>query len=91
MATTHITHKTGGITVVKVVLEEGEAWHGAQVIVSVRKPTHVDDLAYLDLVGESDFGTLEITSSDAAGNDDGWGNSYPEYFSDEHMETVEVV
>lgn len=83
MATTHITHKDDGSTVVKVVLEEGEAWHGAHVSVSVRKPTHTDDVAYVDLVGEGDLATLEISSSDAAGNDDSWANSYPEYFSEE--------
>lgn len=88
MATTHITHRADGITQVKVVLAENEAWDGAHVIVSVRKPTHTDVVAHVDLAGHDDLGTLEISSYDSAGNDDGWENSYPEYFSDEHMVTV---
>lgn len=87
MATTHITHSADGTTIVRVVLDEGEAWNTAHVIVCIRKPTHEDDVAYVDLASDND-GSLEIMASDAAGNDDGWGNTYPEYFSDEMMEKV---
>lgn len=89
MATTLITHKDDGSTIVTVVLEESEAWHGAHVRVSVRKPTHTepDDLAHVDMYAE-DYdnagkdGTLYISSWECS-NDDSWQNHYPEYFSDE--------
>jgi len=91
MATTHITHD-GSITVVKVVLEEGEAWHGAYVHVSVRKPTHTepDHLAQVHMFAEEyddagKDGTLYISSWECS-NDDSWENHYPEYFSNEMVE-----
>ena len=96
MATTHITHHEHGTTVVKVVLEEGEAWHGAHVIVSVRKPTHTDDVAHVALEatewdGEGKDGTLYIQSWEDA-NDDSWENHYPDYFpSVEMLATSEVA
>ena len=85
MATTLITHKDDGSTVVTVVLEESEAWHGAHVQVSVRKPTHTDDLAHVVMYADDDAGkdgTLYISSYEDA-NDECWENHYPEYFSDE--------
>lgn len=90
MATTHITHKDDGSTIVRVVLEEGEAWHGAHVIVAVRKPTHEDTLAHVSLDATSwdsagRDGTLAISSWEAS-NDDCWENHYPEYFSKEMVE-----
>lgn len=95
MATTHITHHEHGTTVVKVVLEEGEAWNGAHVIVSVRKPTHIDDLAHVSLdATEWDSagkdGTLAISSWEDA-NDDCWENHYPDYFTDVEMLTMSRV
>lgn len=90
MATTHITHTHDGTTVVRVVLEEGEAWHGAHVIVAVRKTTHEDTLAHVEMEAtEYDSagkdGTLYITSWEDA-NYDTWENHYPEYFSNEMVE-----
>ena len=90
MASTHVTHKAYGKTIVRVVLSESEAWDGAQVIVSVRKSTHTDELAHVDMYADEyedtgKDGTLYISSRECA-NDDCWENHYPEYFPRERVE-----
>jgi len=98
MATTLITHKDDGSTVVTVILEESEAWHGAHVSVSVRKPTHdePDDLAHVDMYAEvytdedgneEADGTLYLNAWECANPDGGQvENHYPDYFSKEMVE-----
>jgi hypothetical protein len=86
MTTTVVTHKCDGKTIVEVVLSEHEAWDGAVVLVSVRKPTYTDELATVlvearewDKAGKD--GTLYISATETA-NDGCWENDYPDYFSD---------
>lgn len=86
MTTTIVTHKSDGKTIVEVVLSEHEAWDGAVVLVSVRKPTHTDQLAEVSMEasewdGAGKDGTLYISASETA-NDECWENHYPDYFSD---------
>lgn len=86
MTTTTTTRNSDGKTVVTIVLSEHDAWDGALVTVSVQKPTHIDELAQLEVEacewdGAGKDGTLHILSSETA-NDECWENHYPEYFSD---------
>jgi hypothetical protein len=81
-------------------LDEWEAFRGARIVVRVKKlgtdkhavqtaRSWADDVAYVELDGEED-GSLSISSCDAAGNDDEWGNIYPEYFSDSTLERAGI-
>jgi hypothetical protein len=83
-------------TTVTVTLDEGEAFRGARIVVRVNKYDRIkhavswaDHVAYVELEGEKD-GSLSISCYDAAGNDDEWGNIYPEYFSDTTLEEAGI-
>jgi hypothetical protein len=92
MAALRQTVGLDGACVVDVVLTEHEAYHKARVSFIVERygggTNNETPLVTTEVFGEGNDGSLYIAVWDHAGNDDGWEDTYGEFFSDDMMTDI---